>query len=401
MNSTSTTPLIAFGLLFAAPLAAQQENVVSLNGPLTNFSTAPRHLQVESVHPCQCTSTLRAAASSDSGRLQLRTEFVNRDPSGLVGDFVAAGYRLHDLVFSAPPGVTSTDVTFYLTLHDVEQGGAGAHYVNSLILYAQLGPWSPASSGSAVLSNIPGYVSSGVLSSYGWNDAVVAFGPYSVPTNVPVLLYSYAQISAQAVTGSTGNVSCTVALGQGYTDSGGPYQVFDLEPGITVNSASGSIVDNQWSPASEVGYRFCEPLAPNSAGTNAWIHAIGSNDVTANDTTLVITGLPMAGTTAMLVNSRAAWAGVSNPASGGVPSDGRICIGGSTLGRHGASIYMGTAGTFSVPLDLAALPHPVSPSSYSAAVVAGETWYWQCWYRDSTLGPGRSNFSGAIGIRFE
>ena len=145
--------------------------------------------------------------------------------------------------------------------------------------------------------------------------------------------------------------------------------------------------------------------ANNSNGSPATIAASGSRIVTGNNVTLTVAGLPTAGTTAMIFNSKVTTpVTIPNPAAGGtagVPSDGNICIGGGTFGRHFRDIYIGTSGTFNLVLDLTDIPYPTAANNYSATVLAGETWYFQCWYRDAFLGPGRSNFSGAIGITFQ
>ena len=81
----------------------------------------------------------------------------------------------------------------------------------------------------------------------------------------------------------------------------------------------------------------------------------------------------------------------------------------STFGRHafGSDVYIGTGGTFTIVVDVSALPSPrdgvsfPNPGHYSTAVLAGETWYWQCWYRDQSAGTGASNFSEAIAVTFE
>ncbi len=145
--------------------------------------------------------------------------------------------------------------------------------------------------------------------------------------------------------------------------------------------------------------------ANNSNGSPASISANGSRIVAGNDVTLTVSGLPTAGTTAMIFNSRVSTpVTIPNPAAGGtagVPSDGNICIGGGTFGRHFQDIYIGTTGSFDLVLDLTDIPYPTAPGNYSATVLAGQTWYFQCWYRDAVLGAGRSNFSGAIGILFQ
>lgn len=141
----------------------------------------------------------------------------------------------------------------------------------------------------------------------------------------------------------------------------------------------------------------------NSNGTPASITATGNSVVSNNDLTLHITGLPLAGTTALVFNSQHATTVIMNPLSGGmsgVPSDGNICIGGGNFGRHYLDIWSGMTGSFDLALDLQDLPYPQAPGDYSAAVLAGQTWYWQCWYRDNALGAGRNNFTDAIGVTF-
>ncbi|HPF15868.1 MAG TPA: hypothetical protein PLJ12_16505, partial [Planctomycetota bacterium] len=70
---------------------------------------------------------------------------------------------------------------------------------------------------------------------------------------------------------------------------------------------------------------------------------------------------------------------------------------GGNLGRYnlGPQIQLaGPDGAFQLELDLQALPLPGSPP-----VTAGQTWYFQCWYRD--LDPiSTSNFSDAVEILF-
>ena len=152
----------------------------------------------------------------------------------------------------------------------------------------------------------------------------------------------------------------------------------------------------------------------HSGGFAATLGASGSRIVADNNLSLTVEGLPTTGTTAYLFNSFLA-AGqslstVSSPTPGGGPAaGGDVCIAGGTFGRHvfGSDIYVGTAGTFTISLDLTDLPSPrdgvsfPNPGHYSTAVLAGETWYWQCWYRDPSAGTGASNFTQAIGVTFQ
>lgn len=155
-------------------------------------------------------------------------------------------------------------------------------------------------------------------------------------------------------------------------------------------------------------------VTTNSGGTPATLYANGSRAVADNNLSLTVSGLPPTGTTAYIFNSflssGQSLSTVANPAPGGGPaSGGDVCIAGGTFGRHvfGSDVYIGTAGTFTISVDLTDVPSPrdgisfPNPGHYSTTVLTGETWFWQCWYRDQSAGTGASNFSEAIAITFE
>ncbi|MCP3918740.1 MAG: hypothetical protein GY711_24605 [bacterium] len=72
-------------------------------------------------------------------------------------------------------------------------------------------------------------------------------------------------------------------------------------------------------------------------------------------------------------------------------TQGTICIAGGALGRflQAGQIIQGPAG--SIAVDLTSLP--LSPAH---AVQPGETWNFQCWFRDL----GSSNFTDAVSVTF-
>ena len=77
-------------------------------------------------------------------------------------------------------------------------------------------------------------------------------------------------------------------------------------------------------------------------------------------------------------------------------SQGNLCLGGG-IGRHAKQIgNSGPAGELFLELDLTALPRP----NGTHPVVAGETWNFQCWFRDQNPGI-TSNFSDGIEIVFQ
>ena len=56
----------------------------------------------------------------------------------------------------------------------------------------------------------------------------------------------------------------------------------------------------------------------------------------------------------------------------------------------------GASGEFSLVLDLTAVPTPTG----SVAVQAGETWYWQTWFRDQNP-TSTSNFTDGLSVLFQ
>ena len=75
-------------------------------------------------------------------------------------------------------------------------------------------------------------------------------------------------------------------------------------------------------------------------------------------------------------------------------SAGILCIASLEIGRYAGNVLnSGTSGSVSLTVDLTQTPHPTTVQN----VTAGDTRYWQYWFRDG----GTSNFSDAIGIAFE
>ena len=77
-------------------------------------------------------------------------------------------------------------------------------------------------------------------------------------------------------------------------------------------------------------------------------------------------------------------------------SSGNLCLSGG-IGRHVKQVgNTGGAGELIIDVNLTALPRPNGTHS----VVAGETWNFQCWFRDDQGGP-TSNFTDGIEIVFQ
>ncbi|MEM6569298.1 MAG: hypothetical protein AAF957_12860 [Planctomycetota bacterium] len=141
--------------------------------------------------------------------------------------------------------------------------------------------------------------------------------------------------------------------------------------------------------AAQVGEGACLGVE-NSTGISARLEAFGSASVAANDLTLTCRRLP-ASTVALFLASRSGGYVVA-PAG----SRGNLCLGGA-IGRLLPATPTGPDGTSSIDIDVMAIPQP----NGAAAAFPGDTWFFQCWYRDSDLGTPTPNFSDSVVVRFE
>ncbi|MFT5058079.1 MAG: hypothetical protein ACI89E_000850 [Planctomycetota bacterium] len=129
--------------------------------------------------------------------------------------------------------------------------------------------------------------------------------------------------------------------------------------------------------------RFCDSTV-NSTGTMANLTFGGSISVQANDLQLGVANLPL--------NQFGYFVVSQDQGSGIIPpgSQGTLCINGN-IGRHnrlGEVLFSGATGEVLLNIDLTDIPQPMGPT----AVLPGETWSWQFWYRDSNP-LSTSNFS--------
>ncbi|MCP3915910.1 MAG: hypothetical protein GY711_10180 [bacterium] len=141
------------------------------------------------------------------------------------------------------------------------------------------------------------------------------------------------------------------------------------------------------------GYRhdlYCSPAQANSTGGPARISTTGSADVAASDLVLVAEDLPPGEFGYFLVGSNQ---GQVQPPG----SQGTLCLscsgfqGCAGIGRFSQAGQIVVGPTGSLLVDLGALP--LTPP---VTVQVGETWNFQCWYRDL----GSSNFSDAVSVVF-
>jgi len=141
----------------------------------------------------------------------------------------------------------------------------------------------------------------------------------------------------------------------------------------------------------QVGTNYCTAV-PNSTGATAVISASGSLMVSSNDLSLTAFGLPL-NSAAYFLCSRTQGFDMNHAGSAG-----NLCLG-NPVGRlvGGVIANSGWLGLVAVPADLSAMPQP----SGAVVVQPGETWNFQCWYRDAAVGGGStSNFSDGLAVLF-
>ncbi len=132
------------------------------------------------------------------------------------------------------------------------------------------------------------------------------------------------------------------------------------------------------------------------------ISANGSAVLIDNNVTLTASNLPLNESGYFLAGPGQ---GTAMPAA----SVGIFCLVGgapSLLGRYDDPLEIidsGATGTGSLTIDvnnvpIAGGPDPTGP--FTRALQPGETWNFQCWYRDNDPGP-TSNFTDAVSVVFQ
>ncbi|MEZ6015923.1 MAG: hypothetical protein R3F49_12465 [Planctomycetota bacterium] len=158
---------------------------------------------------------------------------------------------------------------------------------------------------------------------------------------------------------------------------------------VVSDGAMGSIVTVR---PGQLGASYCAANT-NSTGVAAAISASGSTRVARNNVILECGSMPNNSFAFFLTSTTRGL--VANP--GG--SLGDLCLGGA-IGRYvgpGQIKNAGTTGAVTLTLDLTMHPTP----NGLITVVAGQTWNFQCWYRDVTPGgSAASNFSDGLEIAF-
>lgn len=193
---------------------------------------------------------------------------------------------------------------------------------------------------------------------------------------------------------------CTIGGGRVYLadDAGGfPVQVFNLgtglweSPATTMTTFNASVAGAAWAPGligGPIGTNYCM-AANNSAGGAGAMSANGSAYVVRSSVTLSASNLP--------VNQFGIFVASMTQdfiVGAGGTSNGNLCLGG-VIGRINTVLGSGADGEYSLELNLNAVPQGMG----TVAVMGGQTWSFQSWFRDQ-VGLG-SNFTDGITIQFQ
>lgn len=140
----------------------------------------------------------------------------------------------------------------------------------------------------------------------------------------------------------------------------------------------------------EVGTHYCT-AKPNSTGAAASISLSGSASAAANHMRLECTEMPLNTVGYFLTSTTQGY--IPNPAG----SSGNLCLGGS-IGRYASQIMnSGATGSIGLQVDLASIPTPTG----SVAGAPGQSWSFQCWFRDAAGDVATSNFSNGVAVTLQ
>ncbi|MEM8713900.1 MAG: hypothetical protein AAGG01_23395, partial [Planctomycetota bacterium] len=180
------------------------------------------------------------------------------------------------------------------------------------------------------------------------------------------------------------NVGAAVALRSGVPLVGAP----GASVGGLDRAGAAWSISHTWAPLGEV---ICGPATPNSTGHGASLVARGSDVANDRSLTLEAAFLPRFSFAYALASETPGF--LVNP--GG--SQGTICLSGA-VGRLVTNFQQaGTNGRITIVVDTTSIPDPqLGP----VPILAGETWWFQVWYRDANPGV-TSNFTDALGITFQ
>ena len=227
-------------------------------------------------------------------------------------------------------------------------------------------------------------------------EVVLQISVFGVPADYGSFVLSYTNVSGQLVSLPPNSIQNLWNAGgsledridwdlSGNSDSVTSYTIqFDAS---AVHMSLDAVILDVRFDGGGIGTNYCQANV-NSTGLASSISATGSDVVIDNNLTLHMNDVPM-NQFGYFINGLVQGS-VPNP--GG--SAGNLCLGGA-IGRHSAQVgNSGASGSIVVGIDLTAIPRP---SGGPVAAQAGETWYFQGWFRDGST----SNFTDGIAITFQ
>ena len=215
----------------------------------------------------------------------------------------------------------------------------------------------------------------------------VVFEGANVVTALPFSwkLYHQGQLVHTSAVQQANTGGPAVWLASGYA---GPVDSIEYDSPVNVHSVD----DFTYSIGTgTIGTTFCSGVNINSTGTDGKLQGTGSTLALDNDVTLRAYDLPLQSFGYVIVSRTQGFVpGPTGPV---------LCINGQ-IGRFvgpGQIQNSGTTGEWSLTLDLNQVPQPTG----FVGTVAGDTWNFQGWYRDSVGGFATSEFTTGLEITFQ
>jgi hypothetical protein len=182
---------------------------------------------------------------------------------------------------------------------------------------------------------------------------------------------------------------CDIAAGAADCDLDGVLDTCEISTDPSLDIDGDLVLD----ACESIGARYCSPAVVNSTDEAGVLTVLGNEVIFLNNVKLTARALP-SGSFGFFITS------LTQGFTPNVPnSQGALCVQGS-VGRFvgpGQIQSSGTLGAMALDINLNAHPTPTG----LIAVLPGETWNYQLWYRDAVSGQTTSNFTDAVAVTFQ
>lgn len=225
-----------------------------------------------------------------------------------------------------------------------------------------------------------------------FSNFVSGFGVGSLPNvGSDVVLQNSVQVG-YAITGLAGTLFTNQNLNINGSFSGSSFfsEAFNINENGSLAMIEATVLSIEVLVPNLIGTGYCSVRA-NSTGQFGQLITTGSDVAADNDVLLNVDRLPPLSFGLGLVSNMSGFIDFSTiPGSSNV---GILCLGGS-IGRYSPPFQTNLLGQAVLPLDLTNTP------PFSLAIVAGQTWYFQAWHRDSSPTGPISNYTNPISVNF-